>query len=99
MVLGNRISPFQIKSYNINALPLGQIQKAGYVDLLGQRLSDSIKRIKLLQNSKQWDNKLTIIREDLVERCPVIPREKQEESRSEIGPMALHVYRAMDMNN
>lgn len=36
-----------------------------------------------------------IIREDLVERFPIIPREKQEGSRSEIGPMALNVYRAM----
>lgn len=86
MVLGNRISPFQIKSYNINALPLGQIQKAGYVDLLGQRLSDSIKRIKLLQNSKQWDNKLTIIREDLMERCPVISRENKREADQKLDP-------------
>ena len=58
MVLGNRISPFYMKGYNIKALPLGQIQKVGYVDSLGQRLSDSIERIELLQNSKQWNNKL-----------------------------------------
>lgn len=37
---------------------MGQIQKAGYVDLLGQRLSDSIERIKYFRIQA----KLTIIR-------------------------------------